>query len=160
MRFDYIIPVYHYTKNFVIKKDQEFWRNNDPMLREDALFWFIDGSRTDSGTGAGIYGTRPDRSFSFSLGKYDTVFQTETYAILESEYENTRRAYKHKLILIFSDSQAALKALSSPKVTSRLVAEGLDVLSVLTMRLSSYGCQGTVASQAMKRLTNLLGKVQ
>jgi len=42
-----------------------------------------------------------------------------------------RTAYKNKRILIFSDSQAALKALSSPKVTSGLVAECLDALSVL-----------------------------
>jgi len=34
-------------------------------------------------------------------------------------------------ILIFSDSQAALKALSGPKVTSRLVAECLDALTAL-----------------------------
>jgi hypothetical protein len=36
------------------------------------------------------------------------VFQTEIYAILLCAYENIRRAYKHKRILIFSDSQAAL----------------------------------------------------
>jgi hypothetical protein len=46
-------------------------------------------------------------------------------------WENIRRAYKHKRILIFSDSQAELKAHTSPKVTSRLVAECLDALSVL-----------------------------
>jgi hypothetical protein len=34
----------------------------------------------------------------------------------------------------FSDSQAALKTLSSPKVNSRLVAECLDALSVLSNR--------------------------
>jgi ribonuclease HI len=46
--------------------------------------------------------------------------------------ENIRRAYKNKRSLIFSVSQAALKALSSPKVTSALVAESLDALSGLT----------------------------
>jgi len=43
----------------------------------------------------------------------------------------TSRAYKNKWILIFSDRQAALKALSSPKVTSGLVAERLDALFAL-----------------------------
>jgi hypothetical protein len=33
-----------------------------------------------------------------------------------------RKAYKHQWILIFSNSQATLKALSSSKVTSGLVA--------------------------------------
>jgi ribonuclease HI len=65
------------------------------------------------------------------LGKFATVFQTEICAILQCAYENIRRAYKHKWILIFSDSQAALKALSSLKVTSGLVAECRDALSAL-----------------------------
>jgi ribonuclease HI len=69
------------------------------------------------------------------LGKFATVFQPDIYiyiyAILQCACENIRRDYKHKRILIFSDSQAALKALSSPKVTSRLVAECLDALSEL-----------------------------
>ena len=61
----------------------------------------------------------------------ERVFQTEIYAILQCALENIRRAYKDKQILIFSDSQAAPKALSGPKVTSILVAECLDVLSML-----------------------------
>ena len=44
---------------------------------------------------------------------------------------STSLAYKKKRILIFSDSQAALKALSNPKVTSGPVAECPDALSVL-----------------------------
>jgi hypothetical protein len=52
-------------------------------------------------------------------------------AILQWACENIRRAYRNKQILIISDSQAALKALSSPKVTPRLVVQCLDVLSEL-----------------------------
>ena len=59
------------------------------------------------------------------------VFQTEIYAILQCACENIRRACKDKQILIFSDSQAAPKAFSGPKVTSILVAECLDILSML-----------------------------
>jgi hypothetical protein len=85
--------------------------------------------------GSGIFGLKPNRSLSFPLGKFATVFQTEIHAILQCAYESLRRAYKNKRILIFSDSQAALKALSSPKVTSALVAECLDALSVLEVTL-------------------------
>jgi ribonuclease HI len=77
------------------------------------------------------HGIRPNTSFSFPLGTFATVFQTEICAILQCACENIRRVYKHKWILIFSDSQAALKALSSQKVTSGLVAECLDALSAL-----------------------------
>jgi len=59
------------------------------------------------------------------------VFQTEIYAILQCACENIRRAYKNKRVLIFSDSQAALKALSSQKVTSGRFAGCLDALFVL-----------------------------
>jgi hypothetical protein len=65
------------------------------------------------------------------IPKFATVFQTEIYAILQCACENIRRAYKRTWILIFCDSQAALRALSSPKVTSGLVAECLDALSAL-----------------------------
>jgi hypothetical protein len=65
------------------------------------------------------------------LGKFATVFQTETYAIFQCACENIRRAHRNKRILIIPDSQTALKALSGPKVTTRLVAECLDALSEL-----------------------------
>jgi hypothetical protein len=65
------------------------------------------------------------------LGKFATVFHTEICATLQCACENIRSAYKHRWILIFSDSQAALKALSSPKVTLGLAAECLDALSAL-----------------------------
>jgi ribonuclease HI len=65
------------------------------------------------------------------LGKFATVFQTEIYAILQCAHENIRRAYRNKRILIFSDSQAALRAIDGPKVKSDLVAECLNALSGL-----------------------------
>ena len=88
------------------------------------------GSRASSGTGSGVFGLRHNRKVCFPLGKFATVFQTEINAILQCAFENIR-SYKNKLILIFSDSQAALKALSNPKVTSEPVAECLDALTVL-----------------------------
>jgi hypothetical protein len=62
--------------------DIDYWRNNDPKFPEDALVWFTDGFRNDSGTSAGIYGIRPSRSFSFPLGKFASVFKTEIYTII------------------------------------------------------------------------------
>ena len=52
------------------------------MFPEDALIWFTDGSRGNSGTGPVIFGIRPNRSLSFPLGKFATVFQTEILVIL------------------------------------------------------------------------------
>jgi hypothetical protein len=115
MRSDHTIPVYNYPKFFNVITDIDYWRNKAPMFPEDWLTWYTDGSRTDLGTGSGIYGLRPNTSYSFPSFKFATIFQTEIYAILECANENIRRAYKNKWVLIFSDSQAALKALSGPK---------------------------------------------
>jgi hypothetical protein len=52
------------------------------MFPEDAVIWFTDGSRANLGTGSGFFGIRPNRSFTFALSKFDTVFQTEIHAIL------------------------------------------------------------------------------
>ena len=77
MQSDYTIPVYYYSKIFSVIIDWDYWRNKDPAFPEDALIWFTDGSRANSGTGSGIFGLRPNRSFSFPLGKFATVFQTK-----------------------------------------------------------------------------------
>jgi hypothetical protein len=64
------------------------------------------------------------------LGKFATVFQTELYVILPCAYENIRRACRDKRFF-FSDSQAALRALSGPRVTSELFVECLNALPAL-----------------------------
>jgi hypothetical protein len=108
---DHTIPVYNYSKIFNVIIDKDYWRNIDPVLPKEALIWFTDGSRTDLGTGSGVYGLKPNKSYNFSLAKFASVFLTEIYAILLCAYENIRRAYKNKRILILSDSQVALRHL-------------------------------------------------
>ena len=83
MLSDHTIPVYNYSKIYKVIINIGYWRNYDPKLPEDAIVWFTDGSRTDSRTGAGIYGIRPSRSFCFPLCKFASVFQTEIYAIIQ-----------------------------------------------------------------------------
>jgi len=92
MRSDYTIPVCYHSKIFSVIVDRDYWRNKDPVFPENALIWFTDGSRANSGTGSGIFGLRPNRSLSFPLGKFATVFQTEICAILHCACENIRRA--------------------------------------------------------------------
>jgi methylase of polypeptide subunit release factors len=117
MRSDHTIPIYDYSKIFKIIIGQDYSRIKGTEFPEHTLSWYTDGSRAESGTGSGICGLRLNCNLSFSLGNFATVFQTEIYAILQCAYENIRRASKSKWILILSDSQAALKALSSPKGT-------------------------------------------
>ena len=51
------------------------------------LVWYMDGSRTAEGTGAGVYGQSVNRRLSIPLGKHATVFQAEVYAILGCTHE-------------------------------------------------------------------------
>jgi hypothetical protein len=101
MRSDHTIPVYYHSRIFKVIIDLDYWRNEDEVFPEDALIWFTDGSRVSLGTGSGIFGVRPNRSLSFPVGNFATVFQTEIYAILQCAYVNIRRAYRNKHILIF-----------------------------------------------------------
>jgi len=55
MRADHITPVYYSFKVFSFIIDWDHWKNKDPVFPEDALIWFIDGSKPNSGTGAGIF---------------------------------------------------------------------------------------------------------
>jgi hypothetical protein len=77
MRSDRTIPVYCHSRSFNVIIDLDYWQNKNPVFPEDVLIWFTDGSRADSGTGAGIFGLRPNCGLCFSFGKYATVFQTE-----------------------------------------------------------------------------------
>jgi hypothetical protein len=82
MRSDHILPIYNYSKTFSVVIDTDYWRNKDPELPKDVLIWFTDGSRTDLGTGSGVYGLKPNKSYSFSLGKFASVFQTNLCHII------------------------------------------------------------------------------
>jgi hypothetical protein len=56
--------------------------------RKGGLIWYTDGSKTNKGTGAGVYCDRTRQKLSFSLGQYTTIFQAEVYAIKACAVEN------------------------------------------------------------------------
>jgi hypothetical protein len=131
MRADHIIPIFNHSRTFKVIIDWDYWRNVDPVVLEDTLVWFTNGSRMPSGTGSGI--------------------------LALDQIGNIRRAYRNKWILIFSDSQAALRAFDGPKVTSDLVAECLNALSGLA-RLNEVilawepGYSGSLGNEEADRL--------
>jgi len=73
MRADHITTVYYHSKAFSVIIDWDHWKNKDSVFPEDALIWFTDSSKANSGTGSGIFGLRPNRSFSFPLGKFASL---------------------------------------------------------------------------------------
>ena len=99
----------------------------------DEILCFTDGSKTEQGTGCGftIQGEAILLEESTPLGKYPTVFQSEVVAIANAATALLRQEVVGKNITVYSDSQAALKALSSRTIRGKLVSECVDRLTSL-----------------------------
>ena len=104
--------------------------NTTYRIEPSSIIWYTDGSKTSDGTGAGIYGPR---TMSYiPMGINASIFQAEIHAIEQCVQININRGYNNCNIVIFSDSQAAIKALSSNVFSSnlaRLCHEKLNELS-------------------------------
>jgi hypothetical protein len=82
MGTDRMISRYVYDKSFiVIFPDRRERRYGVQPDRKGGINWYIDGCKTNKGTGAGVYGYGTRWKLSFSLGKYAPVFLAELYAI-------------------------------------------------------------------------------
>ncbi|KAJ8920536.1 hypothetical protein NQ315_005405 [Exocentrus adspersus] len=69
-----------------------------------------------------------------------TVFQEEVFAILMVAQRDDVKNFTEKRIFICSDSQAALRAISTPRTTTMLVQECLGNCTILTLSLSHGSC--------------------
>jgi len=128
---DEIPREFNFAKNFkvILSNKREFNVNSLASNRQDIIKWYTDGSKIENGTGAGIHG--PRAKISVPMGHYPTIFHAEVHAIGRCAQLNIDRMYKRRHIWIMSDSQAAIKALLSPEITSGLVKETLITLNEL-----------------------------
>jgi hypothetical protein len=97
-----------FTGKFPAKNE---WQNGLNSDNKGGLLWYADKSKTNKGTGAGVYRWGSRRGHSFSLGLPTTVFQAEIHAIKARIMKNTEKGYTGRNIYILSGSQAAIKAL-------------------------------------------------
>jgi len=67
-----------------------------------------------------------------SSDNYTSIFQAEVYAVMHSAQILEQIGVDNEQINICSDSQAALKALSNPRITSRLVWDCIVALQQLS----------------------------
>lgn len=129
---DEIRKRYIFQKNFEVTiPEREDWINIDLNEKVEADLWYTDGSLTDTGTGCGIYCSNNQESLSFHMGRSATVFQAEVQAINECCSINLERTVRDRIIIINSDSQAALKALNNSECRSRLVYDTVIKLNQL-----------------------------
>lgn len=112
--------------------DRSVWESGGPTVRPGSIVFYTDGSKMSDRTGAGVYG--PRTKLAIPMGKWPTVFQAEIQAILECAAICLKRKYRHANIYIFSDSQAALKAVCTFECYSKLVWECITLLKELAGR--------------------------
>ena len=108
------------------------------------LHFYTDGSKNESGTGAGVVildggqiSTTPqgtERIYNYKLGKKTTVFQTEVFAqkmaatLILNGAQGTDAWIGNRPITIHTDSQASILALDRVWIKSMLVEQTLDLL--------------------------------
>lgn len=125
MRPDFMPTEYLFTRSYAVSLgSREDWHgSSDPDWSKSWMVWYTDGSKIGTNTGFGVYRRRPGTRIAGSLGVHCTIFQAEVFAILTCAQRCLEEGLIDRHILILSDSQAALKALTGCQVTSKLVWE-------------------------------------
>jgi hypothetical protein len=89
-----MLPRYTYLKPFTVNfTDKCEWQNGFNSDNKGCLVWYTDGSKTNKGTGGGMYGRGLRKGHSFSLGLHTTVLQAEIYVIKACIIENIQKGY-------------------------------------------------------------------
>jgi hypothetical protein len=123
---DKIVPIIAFARGFLVElPPRRSWLSQETLeiLPSDGVIdcFYIDGSLCEGKAGARVFSDTLDIRESYALGSLATVFQTEVYAILACS-DNYRSVNMHNLtICICSDSKAALLALSSYTISSKLL---------------------------------------
>ena len=123
MRSDKILPKFCFHKNYEVHiSTRDDWNECRDDLNDEVVC-FTNGSRlTDTGqAGAGVYNQTDRKEYYYSLRCRHSLFQAEIYAILQSTKLCSLQCRNNASVAICSDSQAALKALITPKENSALV---------------------------------------
>jgi ribonuclease HI/retron-type reverse transcriptase len=130
MPTDFILPFRQFEKKFWIVIPQEIQKESNFNDTDDNIRCYTDGSLHDSGVGAGFVLYHNDsliKKEALTLHTDCTIFQAEIYAILCAAFYLLR--FSKCRITIFSDSQAALKALASKEVYSKLVSACIQAIN-------------------------------
>ncbi|CAH2090524.1 unnamed protein product [Euphydryas editha] len=112
-----------FPKQFVFDKKYKIQLHEDPneALNTKDVRIFTDGSKTESGTGYGVFSEDLNIQIATPLGAHNTVYQAECMGIIAAASATLVRKVKDYSIRILSDSRSVLQALQSHSITSRLI---------------------------------------
>ncbi|CAK1586566.1 unnamed protein product [Parnassius mnemosyne] len=129
---DIMRPLCTFNKKYTVElPPRKDWLKGQVIFEVGSLIWFTDGSKKGLNVGFGIYEERPKFKLSMNLGRFTFIFQAEIIAILQCAEINLQKYYVNHIIYINSDSQAALLALRSNLVNSKLVGDCVNSLNAL-----------------------------
>jgi len=127
------------TSEIKLKKDfqtiyptRNDW-NDPPNFIGEAVCIFTDGSKINNLAGAGVFSEDMDINQSFRLPDHCSIFQAEIFAILIALNDFKNSSDRNRSLIICSDSQAAIKALSSFHINSEIVLRCRNLLDDLSV---------------------------
>lgn len=92
---------------------------------------YTDGSVINNNAGAGVSCTNPYIELTIPLGTNCSIYLAEVSAIIKCCQEIEKLDITNQVVSIYTDSQSALKALRSPKISTALTLkcwESLDTI--------------------------------
>lgn len=132
MPSDHMETIFWFESKFkAVIPTREQWESRR-CPKEGSVTVFTDGSKTSEGTGSGIYCEEREIALSIPLGISATVFQSEIVAISECCRILTEQTPSNETVVVCTDSESAIGALTSYKLSAKSVLrcrEGLEALS-------------------------------
>lgn len=119
--------------------EREQWSLNQ-VVRNGELEVYTDGSKTSLGTGAGVFCAELQLEKSIKLDDSCTVFQAEIMALKIAAENLLQKDTKGREISLYVDSQAAISAIGSCIVSSKLVKACREKVEKLSQENSVRIC--------------------
>ena len=132
------LPVDKIPPNFNFSKSFEVWMTEEEAPPHPEIMIYTDGSKTEQGSGAGVFSSELEAELSIPLGIHATIFQAELYGIYSATSLILDNQIKGKHIRIITDSKAVLRTLGKNVHSSRLVQHCLQLLEVISERNSVH----------------------
>jgi ribonuclease HI len=127
---DRTAPSYIFDRPFRTSiPEPEVWLNIYEAENPNIIRWFTDASVNENGAGYGIFNANTETEYWGPLGTQAEITQSELAAIIICALQIGKNQHRNSRIHLYTDSQAAIKALSSYKVESKMVMDCINALT-------------------------------